>query len=131
MPSKKRGRLESDEEEDDGGGAKVCGNGHPLVLVSKEVRRLEKDKTWGCDGDQCQLDWDGEDTLYLERARYRCVHYHSQGPCNYDLCGDCYYSSPGKEAGVRRSLRESRPSSLRREEEWQAEEASQRAIRAG
>ena len=119
MPSKKRGRLESDEEEDDGGGAKQCGNGHPLVLVSKEVRRLEKDKTWSCDGDQCQLDWDGEDTLYLERARYRCVHYHSQGPCNYDLCGDCYYSSPGKEAGVRRSLRESRPSSIRREEEWQ------------
>ena len=118
MPSKKRGRLESDEDED-GGAAKLCGNGHPLVLVPKEVRRLEKDKTWSCDGDKCQLDWEGESgTLYLERARYRCVHYHSQGPCNYDLCGDCYYSSPGKGAGVRRSLRESRPSSVRREEEW-------------
>ena len=120
MPSKKRGRLDSDEEEGEVGGAKLCGNGHPLVLVPKEVRRLEKDKTWSCDGEKCQLDWDGENgTLYLERARYRCVHYHSQGPCNYDLCGDCYYSSPGKEAGVRRSLRESRPSSIRREEEWQ------------
>ena len=130
MPTKKRGRADSEDEEEERGGAvtpvtaKLCGNGHPLVLVSKEVRRLEKDKTWSCDGDKCSLDWDGEGGLYLERARYRCVHYHNQGACNYDLCGDCYSSAdprdtPGSGSSVRRSARESRPSSVRREEEWQ------------
>ena len=130
MPTKKRGRADSEDEEEERGGAvtpvtaKLCGNGHPLVLVSKEVRRLEKDKTWSCDGDKCSLDWDGEGGLYLDRARYRCVHYHNQGACNYDLCGDCYSSAhprdtPGSGSSVRRSARESRPSSVRREEEWQ------------
>ena len=93
MPTKKRGRHESDEEEgvldQTVDNVKQCGNGHPLVLVPKEVRRLEKDKTWGCDGQECPHDWSG-DSKFLDRARYRCVHYHSQGPCNYDLCGDCF-----------------------------------------
>ena len=123
MPSRKRGRAESDEEEEPGEAseARVCGLGHLLVLVSKEVRRLEKDKSWQCSGlggRSCPLDWD-EDESYPERARYRCVHYSSGGQCRVDLCGDCY--NQPDDGKIRRSLRESKPSAISRGAEWHIE----------
>ena len=35
-----------------------CGNSHPLLVVPKEVRVLEKDQTWSCDGETCPLEWE-------------------------------------------------------------------------
>jgi hypothetical protein len=130
MVGRKRAR---DEEE---GGGPECGNGHPLVLVPREVReeggssgdrpqvrRLEKDYVWSCDGPGCQTEGEG---AFPEKARYRCVHYGDGGNCNRDLCGDCLGAGPvaSPESGVRRSGRESRPSALRAGEEWEVGERS-------
>jgi len=118
MPGRKR------ERGGDGGDSVECGNGHPLLLVPREVRRLEKDLTWSCDGNSCPIK--GEEGIHTERPRYRCVHYHSSNKCNYDLCGDCLtggLTSPNISPGgtVRRSSREPKPSS--KGEEWEVEKS--------
>ena len=131
MPGRKRGRgdSEGDVEAEDGGKEeledqpkeKTCGNGHKLVLVPKEVRRLEKEP-WSCDGPDCKLDWGEYGGLFNDRSRYRCVHYHSKGACNYDLCGECFGESSDSGGSVRRSTRESKPSSVAKGEEWELDE---------
>ena len=131
MPGRKRERDALKDEDDEGPELK-CGNGHPLLRVPKEVRRLEKHTTWACDGQDCPLE--GEEATHIDKiryqrqkyfllhyvlnmslvtniifsvfyvfslpmVRYRCVHYHSSGNCNYDLCGACYARMSGADAG--------------------------------
>merc|ERR1719192_1760320 len=96
-----------------------------MVLVPKEVRRLEKDISWSCDGPPCK---DAGEGCFPEKSRYRCVHYGDGGRCNRDLCGDCFKpketsASPQEESGLRRSGREPRPSALRAGEEWEVGES--------
>ena len=74
-PGKKRGR-EDEAGADQSPAGKLCGNGHPLVLVPKEVRRLEKEESWSCDGTDCQLDWDGE-SLFPDRQRLVCTQKYA------------------------------------------------------
>merc|ERR1719462_673689 len=105
--------------------SRECDNGHPMVLVPKEVRRLEKDTVWSCDGPACK---DVGEGTFPEKSRYRCVHYADGGNCNRDLCGDCF--TPQEEPSLRRSGREPRPSALRAGEEWEVGESKSSSQRS-
>merc|ERR1719462_863725 len=112
--------------------SRECDNGHPMVLVPKEVRRLEKDTVWSCDGPACR---DVGEGTFPEKSRYRCVHYADGGKCNRDLCGDCFKpkeasTSPQEEPSLRRSGREPRPSALRAGEEWEVGESKSSSQRS-
>jgi len=152
MPGKKRGRDEGEEEQQEGlkrgkdddfgdispnrrpssrssdkegrSLTAVCANGHPLVLVSKEVRRLEKESVWSCHSTTCKH---GNKTeSYMDRQRYRCCHYQSGGNCNFDLCEDCYnntkethFNNTKGFSETRRSSREPKPKyNTSRDGEW-------------
>jgi hypothetical protein len=96
----------------------TCRNEHDLVLVSREVRRLEKSTPWTCDNTACLHSWDADTDAYLDRQRFRCVHYSSGNTgCNYDLCGDCFnVTKDGEEP--RRSSREAKPKFRHGDGEW-------------
>jgi len=102
---------------DKGKSCGTCRNGHDLVLVPREVRKLEKDVEWSCDSNSCKLTWDEDrNASYLDRQRYRCVHYMSGGKCNFDICGDCVGCK--EPAETRRSSREIKPK-FTKDGEWQ------------
>ena len=75
-----------------------------VYILAREVRRLEKEEVWSCDSPDCCLSWDQEAGPFLDRPRYRCVHYRSGGRCNIDICGSCFPSKHNEQVRIYRLL---------------------------
>ena len=68
MVGRKRGRGEEE------GGGPECGNGHEMVKVPREVRRLEKELVWSCDGPACAQEGEGQ---FHDKDRWGHLHLHT------------------------------------------------------